>query len=126
MAGTTNKRQWQDGLNLVIGFWLIIAPWVLGYADTRIAVGNSVIMGVAVLIVAFVALVTPDIWEEWISLLLGFLLVISPLTTGYETQTTAVINSVIMGLLVGGDAVLGLNKRLKEQHMGRGDAARST
>lgn len=122
MAGTTKKRQWQDGLNFVFGFWLIIAPWVLGYADTRIAVGNSVIMGIAVLIVSFTALVAPDIWEEWISLLLGFLLVISPVTTGYTGQTTAVINTVIVGLLIGGDAVLGLSKRLREQHMGHGTA----
>lgn len=126
MADTSKRRQWQDGLNLLLGLWLIIAPWVLGFADTRIAVGNSVIMGVAVLIISFSALVTPDIWEEWINLLLGFLLVISPVTTGYTDQTTAVVNSLVVGLVIGGDAVLGLKKRLNEQHIGRGAAARST
>lgn len=125
MADTTYKRQWQDGVNFVLGFWLIIAPWVLGYADTRIAVGNSVIMGVAVLIVSFTALVAPDIWEEWISLLLAFLLLVSPLTTGYETQGTAVVTNIVVALVIGSDALMGLKNRLKEQPRG-GGAASST
>lgn len=125
MADTTNKRQWQDGVNLILGIWLICAPWVMGYADTRTAVGNSVLMGVAVLVIALTALISPDIWEEWISLLLAFLLLVSPLTVGYVHQTAAVVNNVILAVLIGGDAVWTLSLRLKAQHMG-GGAARST
>jgi len=118
MYETTYKRQWQDMVNFLLGFWLLIAPWVMGYSDTRFAVGNSVIMGVAILIFSSAALIKPDIWQEFVSVLVGFLTTISPITVGYTEHHTAVEVGVVVGLVITGCSLLGLKNRLKEQHPG--------
>lgn len=113
MENTTNKRQWQDWVNLILGVWLIISPWVMNYNDAYMAAGNSFIMGVAVVVVSLTALISPQVWEEWINLLLAAFLIISPLTVGFTHQTTAVWNVVVLGLLIGADAVWALSKQVK-------------
>lgn len=118
MKETMYKRQWQDMFNFLLGFWLVIAPWVMGYADTRFAVGNSVIMGVAMLVFSSAALIKPDVWQEFMSVLVGFLTTISPVTVGYTEHTTAVWVSVGVGLVLTLDGLTGLRNRLKEQHPG--------
>lgn len=125
MYEKTYKRQWQDMINFVLGFWLIIAPWVLGYSDTRFAVGNSVIMGVAILVFSSAALVKPDIWQEFVSVLVGFLTTISPITVGYTEHSTAVEVGVAVGLVITVCSLLGLKNRLNEQHPGANISAPS-
>ena len=42
------EKRWQDWLNLLIGIWLFISPWVIGFAGTRHAASwNAWILGVA-------------------------------------------------------------------------------
>ena len=31
------SNRWQDWLNLILGAWLFISPWVLGFANTATA-----------------------------------------------------------------------------------------
>ncbi len=45
-------------VNAILGVWLIIAPWVFGYAVLRQAVANDVIVGIAVLVLALVRIGT--------------------------------------------------------------------
>ncbi len=125
MSETVYKRQWQDVFNFILGFWLVISPWVLGYANTRFAVGNSVIMGIATLIFSSAALIKPDIWQEFMSVMVGFLTMISPVTVGYTEHTTAVEVSVIAGLVLTIDGLTGLRRRFKEQQPGINIAAGS-
>jgi hypothetical protein len=49
--------EWEEWLNLLLGFWLMLAPWILGFAHTAAYV--SIGVGIAI---AYVALL--DIW--WI------------------------------------------------------------
>lgn len=49
--------QWQDWLSGILGLWLVIAPWVLGFGNLAAAAWISVIVGLLVL--AFAA------WELW-------------------------------------------------------------
>jgi hypothetical protein len=41
-------RIWEEGLNVVLGIWTIISPWVLGFASYRNVTTNAVIVGVLV------------------------------------------------------------------------------
>lgn len=50
-----SPRLWEERVNLVIGVWLIIAPFVLGFNDQGAATWNHVVIGL--LIVADAALV---------------------------------------------------------------------
>ncbi len=96
---------WQDWVNLILGVWLIVAPWVgVGPANGFVA-WNSYIPGVIVAVFALVALARPQKWEEWINLIVGVYLIVSPFVFGYTGFVQAAWNHVIVGLLIAGDAI---------------------
>ncbi|MBI3899667.1 MAG: SPW repeat protein [Gammaproteobacteria bacterium] len=100
------QRRWQDGLILVLGIWLLISPFILGYADHMVAARNSYILGIGVAIFAIMALRDPRRWEEWVNLALGVWLIISPFVLRYSHNSTPTWNHVIVGLLIGADALM--------------------
>lgn len=50
--------KWQHWGVVVIGGWLILAPWILGYASVNLALWNSIAAG-ALLIVFTAWVITP-------------------------------------------------------------------
>ncbi|MFC6674243.1 SPW repeat protein [Marinobacterium aestuariivivens] len=74
------SEHWRDWLMLVLGAWLLISPFVLGFtgAEGTMVLWNSVIVGVAVVVFAIAVLRKTYIWEEWVLLALGAWLIISP------------------------------------------------
>lgn len=94
-------RHWQDWANLVLGLWTLVSPWILGYSATPVAMWNAVIVGLLVALMALLHLRQGPIWEEWVNVLLGIWLVLSPWILGYAAQGPATWNAVILGLLVG-------------------------
>jgi hypothetical protein len=103
---TSASRQWQDGLNLLLGLWLIISPWVLGYATLQNATWNSWIPGVIMAVAAFSAVVAFHAWEEWVNVALGVWLIVSPWLLGYGTlDVPATWNHIIVGVVAGGLAL---------------------
>ena len=55
MAAILAYANWEEWLNVLLGTWLIMSPWVLGFAHTR-AMHFSIGIGIAVTFVALVAL----------------------------------------------------------------------
>ena len=49
----------------VLGLWVIISPWVLGFDGSTMAMSNSVIVGVLLVATALGAVFVPRAWEEW-------------------------------------------------------------
>ncbi|MFQ5754470.1 MAG: SPW repeat protein [Acidiferrobacterales bacterium] len=99
-------RRWQDLVTLVLGVWLFLSPFILQYADAAgMAAWNAYILSIGVVVFAGAALAKPQVWEEWVNLVLGLWLIISPFVLGFYDQTMAAWNHIIVGLLVGGDAV---------------------
>lgn len=49
-------NQWEEWANLVLGVWVFIAPFVLGFAAATTAMWTHVIIGLAVAILAAVEL----------------------------------------------------------------------
>jgi len=101
-------NRWQDWLNLLLGAWLFISPWVLGFAKTTAentsthssAAFNAWIFGVIVVILSIAALARTQPWEEWLNLLAGAWLFISPWVLSYTTVPAALWNALIVGALV--------------------------
>jgi hypothetical protein len=91
------ERRWKDGANLVLGAWLVLSPWVLGYAGTEAAV-NAYTTGTAILLVALIAAYMPKAWEEIINMMIGVWLVASPFVLSYVTRTIA-LHTVCVGIL---------------------------
>lgn len=95
------KQRWEDWINLVIGVWLFLSPWILGYIATRNAASwNAFIVGGAFVVFTVWALSIPKPWEEWINALLGLWLVISPWVLGFAGSMTAMWNALICGAIV--------------------------
>ena len=51
-------RAWEEWINVILGAWLVICPWVLGISSSA-ARNNFVVIGLLVLALAFY-----EIWDE--------------------------------------------------------------
>ena len=47
---------WEEWLNLIVGLWTLVSPWVLGFQGTTKAMTVHVIVGIAVAVLAAVEL----------------------------------------------------------------------
>jgi len=93
----------QDRIEIAIGIWLLASPWLLGHAAPFAAAATiSTIVGVGVLIVSIDDLHFPNALEEWMDVLFGVALMVSPWIAYYSNDKTATVNAVICGVLIAG------------------------
>lgn len=97
--------RWQDWFNLVLGAWLIVAPFVGIGVTGDVAAWNSYVAGAAVAIFALAAIARPQLWEEWVNLVIGLWLILAPFALGFTDQTAPMWNQIVIGLLIGADAL---------------------
>lgn len=57
IAALTRFHEWEEWVNAVLGLWLIISPWLTGYAEVTAAVWNHVIVGILTAVLA--------VWSAW-------------------------------------------------------------
>ena len=93
-------KHWQDPVNAVLGAWLILSPWALGFQEDRTIMGNAVIVGILLLAAALGAIFAPKAWEEWTEAALGLWLAVSPWVLGFSANQNAMMNAVIVGLVI--------------------------
>lgn len=99
-------ERWQDWVNIVLGAWLLMAPWALGFAEPQgPAAWTAWALGAAVIIFATTAVYVPKAWEEGINTLLGLGLAVSPWALGFADHETATSNAVIVGILIAAFAI---------------------
>lgn len=95
------SRRWQDGLNALLGLWMLASPWILRFAAPGSpATRTAWILGVAILVFAGIAVYMPKAWEEGINILLGLCLIVSPFALGYAGEARPATNALIVGALV--------------------------
>lgn len=96
--------KWASWTNLVLGLWLIIAPFSLAYAAVTAAVYEDVILGIVVASLALwraLARETPEMaYVSWTVAVGGLWVLIAPFALGYNATTAAAYNDVIVGLAV--------------------------
>lgn len=100
MSKIAHPKHWQDGVNAVLGAWLLVSPWAVGYADETVATANAVVLGLALVAGALGAILVPRAWEEWAEAALGAWLVVSPWILGFAGQTDARMSAVSIGAVV--------------------------
>jgi heme/copper-type cytochrome/quinol oxidase subunit 3 len=88
-----------DWVNLVLAIALVISPWVLAFS-TGLATYNAVIAGLIIGLVAIGAIVAFAQWEEWVNLIVGAWVFISPFVLGFADSTAAMWTHVVIGLVV--------------------------
>jgi SPW repeat len=90
-------QHWHDVASLVLGVWLVLSPFTLGFAGA--AVWITIVLGLFVVLFAVEGFVIPSYLEEWGEILLGLALVVAPWTVGYES-VSATVSSTVSGILV--------------------------
>lgn len=96
--------KWASWTNLVLGLWLIIAPFSLAYAGVTAAVYEDVILGIVIASLALwraLGQETPEMaYVSWTVAASGLWVLISPFALGYSGTAAATYNDVIVGLVV--------------------------
>ncbi len=92
-------KQWEDWTSWVLGLWLLLSPWALFFDSESRAVENALAVGALVIIAEIVELSIFRDWEEWINVVLGAWLGISPWALGIASAA-ARWNFLITGILI--------------------------
>jgi hypothetical protein len=95
-----DAKRWQDWTNLVLGLWLFVSPWALGFTDMAMPTWNAYVMGVAIMLFAALAIYSIKAREEWLNMVFGFWLMLSPWVMGFTAQTGPALDAVLTGALV--------------------------
>jgi hypothetical protein len=91
-----------SALNMLAGIWLIISAWILGFAGLPVPLWNTLLVGIAVLVLAAIRLGVPATSGlSWITFLVGIWLIISPYVLGFTAASAAMTNAIVLGILVG-------------------------
>jgi hypothetical protein len=93
-------KHWQDPANAILGAWLVISPWVLGFSEITVAVASTVALGVVLIANSLGAMRLPAAWEEWLDVVFGVALMLAPTVLGYDGVRTAFANALVTGAAV--------------------------
>jgi hypothetical protein len=93
-------KHWQDPVNAVLGAWLVLSPWVLGFQAETNALWNFVIVGVLLVATALGAIFLPRVWEEWTESALGLWMVVSPWIVGFSMHEAPKADAILSGLVI--------------------------
>jgi len=82
-----------------LGLVLMLAPFIMGYADNTVALWSSIIMGLIVLAVSIYKGVKHDKarWEYMVIAIVGLFAVFAPFILGFSTIGLAVWTLVVLG-----------------------------
>jgi hypothetical protein len=102
---------WASWINVILGIWLIISPWIVGYAMHGTPMWNNIVLGVLVLILGLVASSSRFAAPSWWNVVFGIWLIISPFLLRYARLEGAMVNDLVLGVVVGVLALIaGLEK----------------
>lgn len=87
----TDRLNW---VNLALGIWVLLSPFVLGFSNNGPAQWNNVATGIAV---ALMAVLGASVWN----IALGIWLFLSPFVLGFSQLPAPLWNNVILGALIG-------------------------
>ena len=87
-----------DFIKLALGVFLILTPWTFGFTAVTVASGNAWISGAMIGLVSIAAMVALAEWKEWVSLVFGLWVAISPWLLGYQAT---VISSMRANAAIG-------------------------
>jgi hypothetical protein len=88
-----------SALNILLGVWLIVSPFVLAFHHLTPAVWNNVAVGI--LVGLFALFRNSGGYDEpgwsWCNAILGLWLVVSPWALGFASTGSAMVNNLVAG-----------------------------
>jgi len=94
------ERKSKDWVTLVLAICLFISPWVIGFTAAMVPAWNAWIVGVLLGALALATLSMFAEWEEWVNVVLGLWLIVSPWLLHFAADRNTMITHVILGMLV--------------------------
>ena len=94
------EKNVQDWINVVCGVLLFISPWVLGFSGELMAARTAWVGGIVIFVMAVAAMLRFAEWEEWVALIVGILVLISPWVLGFAAVYAALWTCVVLGIIV--------------------------
>jgi hypothetical protein len=95
------NETWLGVFQLVLAVFLLMSPWIFGFASVIAAGRNAWICGAALSLASLWAIFTYTEWEEWISLLLGLWVIVSPWLLGFHNAVMAATRvDVVSGVAI--------------------------
>jgi uncharacterized membrane protein HdeD (DUF308 family) len=107
-ASRGGEKNVQDWINLICGVLLFISPWALRFSRDLMAARAAWVGGVIIFVMGVAALAQFVEWEEWVALIVGALVVISPWVLGFTAIHAAVWSCVVLGVIVVLSSIWGL------------------
>ncbi len=89
-----------SALNVLVGTWIFLSPWLLGYSEFGRPSWNAAATGLAIAAIGAAVLSGRSRALAWGNLLLGAWLTLSPRVLDYTSVETAARNAWFAGLLV--------------------------
>jgi hypothetical protein len=99
-AGSSQTTGGASWLNIVLGIWVIISPFVFQFTQLTAATWNNLIVGIVIAILAIIRTSVPrQAGWSWANVILGIWMIISPFALG--AMTTAILwNNIILGVII--------------------------
>jgi hypothetical protein len=97
MDNWTNAK-FCDVANLILGAILFFSPWMFAFDAGKVS-ENANIAGLVIAVLAIAALAAFAVWEEWLNLIVGLWVLVSPWVLGFQ-GTTAMTVHVVIGAAV--------------------------
>src|SRR5580692_2928683 len=80
------EKNVQDWINLICGVLLFVSPWAFGFSGDLMAARTAWVGGVIIFIMGVAALMQFAEWEEWVTLIVGALVIIAPWDSQRSTR----------------------------------------
>ena len=90
----------QDLVNLFLGIWAIVTPWLVGNHPAAGVVADYAIAGILIALFACAAVFAFRPWQEGINILLGAWLLVSPWVLEFRANASLIWSAVLIGVLV--------------------------
>jgi hypothetical protein len=93
--------RWQDWTNVLLGCWLVVSPWQMGYSLNETATMNACGLGAVLIVFNLISVCRLlDEGQEIFNILLGTWLMLSPYALGFTTDRVPAINALAGGVMI--------------------------
>jgi ABC-type enterobactin transport system permease subunit len=125
MALHYSTRRWQDQAILLLGIWLFVSPFALGYPSSSPPALNAFIAGAIMAVLAAFDLYKTYVWAVLLNLVVGVWTAVSPWLIGVVHDKPMTTSLLVVGIAA---IVLGLwelrtDPELHSQWAGTGTAS---
>jgi SPW repeat len=93
--------------NLILGAFLFLSPWIFHFSPGAES-WNAWIGGGVIAVISIAALTAFAEWEEWLNLIVGLWVLVSPWALKFSGNTHAMRTDVIIGVIVAAIAAIEL------------------